>query len=188
MRGEPAARCPTRAVALRLTSACRGSACASPGSSSRPPRAPRQLSAWQNATPSSPTRVIGSSRGCRATLSAVSAGVSRQCDSERELPRGTKAIAPGDVFALDVGRRLRKPEVSDGSPCGVVGRATLGVSARAEPSGLSNQFVATGVLSDEHGLRRGRPMGSSWRRQATACRYMDGATSSEASASVTCMS
>ena len=45
-RGEPAARCPTKAGAPRLTPVSRGSGCASSGLCSRPPRATRQLSAW----------------------------------------------------------------------------------------------------------------------------------------------
>ena len=45
VRGEPAARCPTKATARRLMSASRGSGCASSRQCSRPPRATRQLSA-----------------------------------------------------------------------------------------------------------------------------------------------
>jgi hypothetical protein len=49
IRGEPAARRPTKAPARRLKAPSRGSAYASPGLSSRPPRAARQLSPRQSA-------------------------------------------------------------------------------------------------------------------------------------------
>jgi hypothetical protein len=50
-RGKAVAQCPTKAAARRLTSASRGSTCASSGLCCRPPRAARQLSAWQCKSP-----------------------------------------------------------------------------------------------------------------------------------------
>ena len=58
VRGEPAARCPTKAAARRLRSSSRGSACASSELCSRPPCAARQLSAWRSTRAGSPARVI----------------------------------------------------------------------------------------------------------------------------------
>ena len=56
IRGEPAARCPTRATSRRLTPASRGAARASSGQCIRLPRAARQLSACGNSIMTSATQ------------------------------------------------------------------------------------------------------------------------------------
>jgi len=61
VRGEPAARRPTKAAARRLRSPSRGSACASSGLCSRPPRVARQLNAWHSTRAGSPGEAMEAS-------------------------------------------------------------------------------------------------------------------------------
>ena len=169
-RGEPAARCPTRATARRLTPASRGTARASSGQCSRPPRAARQLSAWHRDHAGSAGRVsarrrlrspLDPRRGHRVRRGAI-------------VPVARLAPPHGRLQNFDRRRRRAGADVcfegwvlaaawigaSDGAPAARATRCDTATSGpadrRKEGSCCSAQNrSATYVLSSS--LRRSRP-------------------------------
>jgi hypothetical protein len=136
-RGEPAARCPTKAAARRLTSASRRSACASSGRCSRAPCAARQLSAWRSARPALAIRRLRRQLCARAVSSPVKHG--------SDHPRATDARCFGDACQPDV-RALTLVEPA-GSARSISSVASRLLTARLAlvPEIVCRSFVVSGV-------------------------------------------
>ena len=100
-RGEPPARCPTKAAARRPTSASRRSACASSGRCSRPPGAARQLSAWH----------------CASGLGSVSdSPTPRKQSCARRRPAAIGVIQMSPKQSLNRRRSLEESDRPDRAP------------------------------------------------------------------------
>ena len=163
-RGEPAARCPTKAAARRLRSPSRGSACASSGLCTRPPRTARQLSAWQRTCAGSGRLVIQSTRvpgGGRRQVTARAATVPRTNGIVTAASTRTRHRWRGTIATPQRAARERPARVHEGDEALAEIRATVVLAE----SCLANRLVRRSL-----GFEMGRSHSTSRRpRRRASC-------------------